>query len=219
MKLSQFKLVSLLHFFMATVGGFFGVYSIMLRNDFFGSAQTSNLIYLVTALLGHNFPEVLLRIGGVFLYFLAGVIYVLISKKTFLNTKILAICIDIVAAIFLCFIPLNIDPILGLYPSFFAMSFQWNSFAADNGFACSTIFSTNNLRQVSVSLTNYLLEGQREQLKKYLFFLGTMIFFHCGVAFGYLTVIKYANIAIIFSLLPLSIALWLALLEVKYQKG
>ncbi len=37
----------LLHFVMAFIGGYFGLYAIVARNDLFGSAQTSNLIYLV----------------------------------------------------------------------------------------------------------------------------------------------------------------------------
>lgn len=42
----------LLHFVMAFIGGYFGLYAIVARNDLFGSAQTSNLIYLVQDILG-----------------------------------------------------------------------------------------------------------------------------------------------------------------------
>ena len=42
----------LLHFVMAFIGGYFGLYAIVARNDLFGSAQTSNLIYLVQDIVG-----------------------------------------------------------------------------------------------------------------------------------------------------------------------
>ena len=38
----------------------------------------------------------------------------------------------------------GLDPVVALYPVFFAMSIQWSSFAGARGFYSSTIFSTNN---------------------------------------------------------------------------
>ena len=45
----------LLHFVMAFIGGYFGLYAIVARNDLFGSAQTSNLIYLGALFHGSSF--------------------------------------------------------------------------------------------------------------------------------------------------------------------
>ena len=42
----------LIHYGMSLVGGMLGVYSILCFSAFFGSAQTANLIYIVTSLLG-----------------------------------------------------------------------------------------------------------------------------------------------------------------------
>ena len=59
-----------IHYLMSFIGGFFGVYSILNFCDFFGNAQTANMIYLITNLLGHNFSSALIRLGGVAVYML-----------------------------------------------------------------------------------------------------------------------------------------------------
>ncbi len=58
----------LLHFVMAFIGGYFGLYAIVARNDLFGSAQTSNLIYLVQDILGGRPLDFVIRIGALVLY-------------------------------------------------------------------------------------------------------------------------------------------------------
>ena len=54
----------LLHFVMAFIGGYFGLYAIVARNDLFGSAQTSNLIYLVQDIVGGRPLDFVIRIGA-----------------------------------------------------------------------------------------------------------------------------------------------------------
>ena len=61
-----------IHFTMAFIGGFFGVYTILRFTGLFGSAQTANLIYLTTDLLGGSWADMLLRLGGAALY-MAGI--------------------------------------------------------------------------------------------------------------------------------------------------
>ena len=38
-----------IHHSMAITGGYLGVYALLCRDDFFGSALTSNMIYIVTS--------------------------------------------------------------------------------------------------------------------------------------------------------------------------
>ena len=85
------------------------------------------------------------------------------------------------------FLPEDMNPIIGLYPIFFAMAFQWNSFPGAYGYASSSIFSTNNTRQVVNALSEYFITHERKQLKKAWFFAGTLICFHIGVAFSWIT--------------------------------
>ena len=73
---------------------------------------------------------------------------------------------------------------MALYPIFFAMSVQWSSFRGAQNFYSSTIFSTNNTKQASLALAEYLCNKSHEQLKRMGFFLSTLLCFHIGAAIG-----------------------------------
>ena len=52
------------HHAMASVGGFFGAYALLIRGGTFGSSETSNLIYLVISGLDGSWGAALVRLGG-----------------------------------------------------------------------------------------------------------------------------------------------------------
>lgn len=200
------KITQLIHYLAAVIGGFVGCYAVMIRADFFGNAQTSNMLYLIIAILGKTPKDVLIRAVGVCIYVLGTMGYVFLKKAIRFNIKIIALCIDILCVVTLACIPTDIEPIVGLYPIFFAMSFQWNAFPGAYGYTSSTIFSTNNIRQIALSFAEYIVERNRKHLHKLFFFLGTIIGFHIGVAFAYICVIKLSIEAIWFALIPIVLA-------------
>lgn len=189
-----------LHFLMAVCGGFIGGYAIFSHMSVFGSAQTANLIELVASILGHNFNEVGLRIGALLIYIGAIVCAVYLEKRTKLNLKYLCIGLELLAVLFVGMIPESVDPMLSLYPIFFVTAFQWCVFKGALGYASSTIFSTNNIKQTVISLTEYALmedgKQRQEKLQKAQVFGGTLISFHTGVAFSYLACSLYGIHAI-----------------------
>ena len=77
--------------------------------------------------------------------------------------------------------------VVGLFPIFFAMAVQWNSYPGAYGYVSSTIFSTNNLRQVAIALSEYAITHDPKQLHKAKFFGGTLLCFHLGVAVSIVT--------------------------------
>lgn len=209
------------HFIMAVCGGFFGGYAIFGRMAVFGSAQTANLIEMVGDILGRNLTDAFLRLGALLLYVAAMVIFAVLRKKTPLNLKYLAIAIDAAAAAASAAMPGQMDPVLALYPVFFAMSFQWCVFKGAEGYACSTIFSTNNLKQTVLSLTEYFLAGEDEQgkrtesLKKGRFFGETILFFHLSVAAAFLALHMMGLSAVWLVVFPL----FAALVMTEMQEG
>lgn len=176
-----------IHHSMAVTGGYLGVYALLCRSDFFGNAMTSNLIYIVTGILGRSPLDVLIRIGGVIFYVLGISSTVFLSKKYHRNLHPISLIINYITVIILGFLPTEMNPILGLYPIFFAMAFQWNAFPGAYGFAGSTIFSTNNTRQVANALSEYCITHEKRQLQRAAFFGGTLACFHIGVAFSWIT--------------------------------
>ncbi|MBY0757521.1 YoaK family protein [Sellimonas caecigallum] len=196
------------HYIMACCGGFIGAYAILSRMEVFGSAQTANLIELVCDILGRNPKEIMIRICALLIYVGAMILSVVLEKTTSWNLKYPAIVFDLTAVTAVGFVPGTTNPIIALYPVFFATAFQWCVFKGANGYVSSTIFSTNNLKQTVISATDYLMsahdeEGREKKAEKALFFGGTILSFHAGVAVSYLLWLHYGIHASWFCVVPL----------------
>ena len=204
-----------IHYGMSLVGGMLGVYSILCFSAFFGSAQTANLIYIVTSLLGGDWLQVLLRVGGALLF--AGAIFltVCLNKKYPNQMRLVSIGIDALAVVILSLLPDGTSPILGMYPLFFATAFQWNCYSGAKGFACSSIFSTNNLRQFVSASTEVLVYHNQQQKAKAKFFGCTLLSFHLGAAVSFLLWLVFGMDTALFVLLPLALSMGLVLLDTE----
>lgn len=88
-----------IHFTMAFIGGFLGVYTILRFAGLFGSAQTANLIYLATDLLGGSWTDMLLRLGGAALYMAGIALTVWLPLGPVRDLRRLSVGIDMAAAI------------------------------------------------------------------------------------------------------------------------
>ena len=178
-----------IHYMMAVCGGIFGAYALFGRMAVFGSAQTANLIELMGDIVGRNFGEAVLRAGALLIYGGSMVTATILAKKTKLPLKYTALILEAAVAVVLACIPESVNPIIALYPAFFMTAFQWCVFTGAKGYASSTIFSTNNVKQTFVSATEYFLsddpEEKRKKAEKAKFFGGTLIAFHIGVAAEY----------------------------------
>ena len=170
-----------IHFNMAIVGGFLGGFAILNHHELFGSAQTSNLISVFADLAGHPDANFFVRLLGVFIYMFALSLTVILPKFTRLHLPYVSLFIDAMAALIVAFLPSDLNDFIALYPLYFAMAIQWCSFKGGDGFTCSTIFSTNNLRQFTTSMTEYLCSKDPDALRKWKFFASVLLCFHFGV--------------------------------------
>jgi uncharacterized membrane protein YoaK (UPF0700 family) len=212
------KLKYAIHFNAAFVGGFLGMYTIVNFNSLFGSAQTANLICLVRSLMDWNLTEMVQRFGGMLLYMAGIALTICIVRRSSVDLRLVSLLVDGTAAAISGFFPEDIPPILGLYPMFFAMAFQWNSFSFGDGFPSSTIFSTNNLRQFTISVTEFCLTHDGEHLKRLRLYGGTMLSFHSGVAVSYLIWKRFAGRTSWFCLLPIALALFMLSIDHRQMK-
>lgn len=186
-------------------GGFLGGYALLCVAGTLGNAQTMNLIELVLALLGGNFREVLLRLIAFGLYFAAAMLFVWVRDVSPFDPKRVSLGITALAAAVLSLLPESAPTVVRLYPIFFSMSFQWNAFPGVYGYQSSSIFSTNNTRQVGLSLAEYLVGKDPKKLHKARFFAGSLLCFHLGVASAWCAVRSLGRFA------PLGVWLWLLL--------
>lgn len=177
----------ILHSLMCSIGGLIGGYAVVCRGNL-GSAQTLNIIEIVLGILGRNRAELLTRVIGLLLY-LAGIEGALVlSKKTSINMQRYSIVVDMAGFLVLAAMPDNINGVVGILPMFFMFSTQWSIFHGTRGYNSSTIFSTNNFRQTVLSLGEYVLSRDREQLKMAMFFMNTLFWFNINVAVSYFLV-------------------------------
>ena len=118
------------------------------------------------------------------------VLFVVLEKRSSWDVKRVSIVIDLAAVAVSGFIPEGINPFAALYPVFFASSFQWCAFKGAGSYVSATIFSTNNLKQTVTAAVEACLsrrdgEAHDKMVQKALFFGGTLVCFHLGVAAGY----------------------------------
>jgi uncharacterized membrane protein YoaK (UPF0700 family) len=212
------KLKYAIHFNAAFVGGFLGMYTIVNFNSLFGSAQTANLICLVRSLMDWNLTETVQRFGGMLLYMAGIALTICIARRSSVDLRLVSLLVDGAAATLAGFFPEDIPPILGLYPMFFAMAFQWNSFSFGDGLPSATIFSTNNLRQFSISVTEFCLTRDDEHLNRLRLYGGTLLAFHSGVAVSYIIWKQFGGRTSWFCLLPIAWAIFMLSIEHRRAK-
>lgn len=203
------KSETLAHHTMAMVGGFMGVYALLMRNETFGSSETSNLIYLTVDGLNGSALDFAVRLGGTLCY-IAGIMFATLMPKYVKKTdfRYISLLVDAVACLVLAQIPAGTNPLLALYPMFFATAVQWLSYTQAAGFNSATIFSTNNLRQCFSGLAEYLYSREEKHLRRFRFYGGTLIFFHIGVIYCWFCLKLWGIASIYACLLPLAVTLW-----------
>ena len=182
MQETEYKYERTLHHLIAVTGGVMAGCALFNRFDVMGCAQTANLIYLVRVLIGQNWVSTLIHLGAFGIYFGTNVLFVVLRDRTRLPLQLISMLLTSLALLLSGFIPADVYPALALYPVFLASAFQWDAFPGADGYVSSTIFSTNNTKQSAMALTEFALHHDRQKLDKAMFFFGSLLFFHVGVA-------------------------------------
>lgn len=158
---------------LAVGGGIAGAYGSVYCGHVFANALTGNMVSLASELCAGQWAGVLARLGGVGLFMLGVALSVIVpvhmadSKPRAWQRRCLlieAVCFAVQAL--LPYGPLTaLSPALYLWPVFFASGLQYNTFTALHGVPISTLFCTNNLRQLTLHALvarRQARSGQRE---------------------------------------------------------
>mgnify|MGYP004712951471 FL=1 len=199
---------------IAMVGGYFGGYA-SVRSLVLGSAQTGNLIGIVEMLLGANWMGFFIRVGASVLYAIGVCLTMIVRNHRPQDLKVYSVLLSLIGSGVFLMMPTKMDVILALYPIFFCMSFQWNAFPGACGYVSSSVFSTNNFRQVVLGLTDSHYHPDGDGKRKARFFAGTLVFYHTGVAIGILGIRFFGLHSTWLCMLILLPALYQALRERK----
>ena len=177
------------HLSFAAVGGFFAAYAILLRMGIMANAQTLNLLELLLSSLRCHWPDVLMHLGALAMYVLGTMSTVILPHLFGWDMRRVCPIIDALCAVLLAFLPAEMPVIPSLYPIFFAMSVQWSSFTGAQDHISSTIFSTNNTKQASLSLARHLCTREQGQIRRMWFYVSTILCFHAGATVAYFSVL------------------------------
>lgn len=177
------------HLSFAAVGGFFAAYAILLRMGIMANAQTLNLLELLLSSLRCHWLEVLMHLGALAMYVLGTMSTVILPHLFGWDMRRVCPIIDALCAVLLAFLPAEMPVIPSLYPVFFAMSVQWSSFTGAQDHISSTIFSTNNTKQASLSLARHLCTREQGQIRRMWFYVSTILCFHAGATVAYFSVL------------------------------
>ena len=195
-----------LHHAVSVIGGFWGGYTIFNHSDIFGNAQTGNLIHLVLDAFSGKLGSIGYMALMFFVYAAGNAFYAVMRKKQRLSMKIISFIVSAAAITIVGVLSLTGQHYLAVLPIAFAAPVQWNAFKTAGGHSSSTIFSSNNVRQAVMLLTDYALERDKRQLLGARFYWATLLFFHIGVAASCLLSLPFGVHSIWFCFVPLGIS-------------
>ena len=143
---------------LAVGGGVAGAYGSVYCGHVFANALTGNLVSLAAELYAGQWAGVLARLGGVGLFLLGVALSVVLPVRMAGGDPGVCQrrCLLVEAGCFAlqALLPYRaltaLSPALYLWPVFFASGLQYNTFTALHGVPISTLFCTNNLRQLTL---------------------------------------------------------------------
>ena len=143
---------------LAVGGGVAGAYGSVYCGHVFANALTGNLVSLAAELYAGQWAGVLARLGGVGLFLLWVALSVVLPVRMAGGDPGVwqRRCLLVEAGCFAlqALLPYRaltaLSPALYLWPVFFASGLQYNTFTALHGVPISTLFCTNNLRQLTL---------------------------------------------------------------------
>lgn len=209
----------LLHYAVSTVGGFLGGYAIFNHCDFFGNAQTANLIHIVCKIFSADFSALSFLILALMTYISGNVFCVLAEKFIRHDLRVISLIMTSCAVVIIGLFPNIANHYIAVLPILFVMPIQWNAYRTAAGYASATIFSSNNLRIAVMSLTRYIIDRDKKQGEQARFYWLTLLSFHSGVALACVASVFLGTMSVWFCFVPIALSsaayLWLKERQVK----
>lgn len=209
----------LLHYAVSTVGGFLGGYAIFNHCDFFGNAQTANLIHIVCKIFSADFSALSFLLLALITYILGNVFCVLAEKFIRHDLRFISLIMTSCAVVIIGLFPNIANHYIAVLPILFVMPIQWNAYRTAAGYASATIFSSNNLRIAVMSLTRYIIDRDKKQGEQARFYWLTLLSFHSGVALACVASVFLGTMSVWFCFVPIALSsaayLWLKERQVK----
>lgn len=195
----------ILHYIMTFMGGFMGLYAICAYGNY-GSAQTGNLMTMITDFVGRDIYDFTVRLGGFIVFSLGIAISWLFTRFCKLPMRELCVLADAAALALSASLSKQIYPFFHLYPLFLATSFQWGTFDGVGKYRSASLFLTGNLKSCIISWLEYFVDHKTEVIPKARIYTMTILSYLAGGFAGCLAVAGSGRMGAFFGYLPLAAA-------------
>lgn len=189
---------------LSIVGGFLEAYALVNRDGLFANAQTANYTHIWISLAEGQFLDFFYYILPMILYCVAIFVATLMPLwlKRFSWPKI-CLVLEIAIIVLLGFLPSSLDYRYAILPIFFCTALQYQTFQSCHGFAASTIFVTNNIRQFTNAFALYITKKDKYQWFKSKIYLYTILCFALGVVLSIIFGAFFGDRSVFVCLIPL----------------
>lgn len=173
---------------LALTGGFVEIYAFTSRDGIFANAQTGNLAILFKSIGAGSFLGVLYCLVPIILYMTAIYITMELPARIGNLLKWSKLCIwsEMILIFVVGMIPNTVPGRYAVLPIFFMTALQYNTFKSMRGQAVSTVFCTNNLRQVVIHFWRFKEKKDYQHIKYMNVYVIVLLSFGVGVMLGFL---------------------------------
>ena len=179
------------YFTLTFVAGFWGAYTYLLRGNIFCNAQTGNVVLMGLALGTGDWKLGLYYIIPISAYILGAFVSELlpnpIKHHLYIRWDTLLILVEMLAVLFLGFLPESAPVQIAQVGINFIASMQYNTFRQAEGIPVATTFATNHIRQIGVGMAKELRHRHSEDKShrpKLLKHTQMLFFFSVGAIVG-----------------------------------
>ncbi len=192
------------------IGGFYGAFTYSIRGGVFCNAQTANFVLFAMNIGNANFSKAGYYLIPMTAYLLGTIISEAIAgpirKKHFIRWDTILIFIEMLAVIFLGFLPESAPFQISQITINFICSMQYNTFRQAQKMPMATTFCTNHVRQTGISIVKTIKDRKnKEKRKKLLMHVCMLLMFVVGGIISTVLCNIFLGKAIWVLLIPLSI--------------
>lgn len=196
---------------LMTAGGCFGAFTYSIRGGVFCNAQTGNFVLLAMSLGNGDWSQALYYLIPISAYCLGAFVSEAaeekIGKLHLIRWETLLVLLEMLAALFLGFLPETAPVQITQVLINFICSMQYNTFRQAQGIPMATTFCTNHIRQVGVGLYRTLAGRDRAAARKALAHLGMLSAFVAGGVLTAFACGRFLGKAVWLAEIPLGLAL------------
>lgn len=181
---------------LGLVSGFLEAYTFLLKGGVFCNAQTGNIAMLGIYLAKADLSKIIQYTIPIIAYVVGIAITVitpkLLGKKSIsLRWETVFIAIEIIILFAIGFMPDSVPYIVPNVLISFICAMKYNTFRKHNSVILATTFCTNNLRQASLNIIEWIKTKDKQYILKSLDFIVVNLAFMLGAVIGTLSAMQF----------------------------